>query len=90
MDPATLIGVLLAFIVVIVVNVMDGGNPMSLLILPPLLLVFGATLAVALAGGTMADAKLAARGWPTRHDARACWLSRTPSPTSTTPSWSRR
>jgi chemotaxis protein MotA len=62
MDPATLIGVLLAFIVVIVVNVMDGGNPMSLLILPPLLLVFGATLAVALAGGTMADAKLAARG----------------------------
>ena len=62
MDPATLIGVLVAFLIVIVVNVMEGGNPMSLLLLPPLLLVFGATLMVSLAGGTMGDAKLALRG----------------------------
>ncbi|MEP9362260.1 motility protein A [Nocardioides sp. CN2-186] len=62
MDPATLIGVLVAFLVVIVANVMEGGNPMSLLLLPPLLLVFGATLMVSLAGGTMGDAKLAMKG----------------------------
>jgi chemotaxis protein MotA len=62
MDPATLIGVLLAFVVVIVANVMEGGNPMSLVLLPPLLLVFGATLLVSFAGGTVADGKLAVRG----------------------------
>jgi chemotaxis protein MotA len=62
MDPATLIGVLLAFLVVIVANVMEGGNPMSLVLLAPLLLVFGATLLISFAGGTVADAKLAVRG----------------------------
>jgi chemotaxis protein MotA len=63
MDPATLIGVLLAFLVVIVANMLEGGNPMSLVLLPPLLLVFGATLLVSFAGGTVADAKLALRGF---------------------------
>ena len=62
MDPATLIGVLLAFVVVVVVNMLEGGNPMSMMLLPPLLLVFGATLAICFAGGTVADAKLAVRG----------------------------
>jgi chemotaxis protein MotA len=63
MDPATLIGVLLAFLVVIVANMLEGGNPMSLVLLPPLLLVFGATLLVSFAGGTVADAKLALHGF---------------------------
>ncbi|MCW2772429.1 MAG: MotA/TolQ/ExbB proton channel [Nocardioides sp.] len=63
MDPATLIGVLLAFLVVVVANMLEGGNPMSLVLLPPLLLVFGATLLVSFAGGTVADAKLALRGF---------------------------
>ena len=62
MDPATLIGVVLGFIVVIVVNVLEGGNPMALFLLPPMLLVFGVTLLICLAGGTMGDAKLAFRG----------------------------
>lgn len=62
MDPATLIGVVLGFIVVIVVNVLEGGNPMALFLLPPMLLVFGVTLLISLAGGTMGDAKLAFRG----------------------------
>lgn len=61
MDPATLIGVVVAFIVVLLVNVLEGGNPMSLLLVAPLLLVFGATLAVCVAGGTMADTKLSIR-----------------------------
>jgi len=62
MDPATLIGVLAGFLVVIVVNVLEGGNPMALFLLPPMLLVFGVTLLISLAGGTMGDAKLAFRG----------------------------
>ncbi len=62
MDPATLIGVLVAFIIVVVVNMLEGGNPMALMLLPPMLLVFGVTLLISVAGGTMADAKLAMRG----------------------------
>ena len=57
MDPATLIGVILGFLVIIGANMMEGGNPTSLLLLPPILLVFGTTILVTVAGGTMADAK---------------------------------
>jgi chemotaxis protein MotA len=59
MDLATPIGIVLGFAVVLVANVMDGGNPASLLLLPPLLLVFGTTILVTIAGGTMSDAKTA-------------------------------
>jgi chemotaxis protein MotA len=57
MDPAPAIGIGLGFVVVITANVMEGGNPMSLLLGPPLLLVFGTTILVCIAGGTMNDAK---------------------------------
>ncbi len=57
MDPATLIGVIGAVVFIIVANLMEGGNPMSLLLLPPMLLVFGTTLMVTMAGGTIPDAK---------------------------------
>ena len=62
MDPATVIGVLGALIFIVVANVMEGGNPMSLIVIPPILLVVGGTLMVCLAGGTLADAKLAIKG----------------------------
>ena len=61
MDPAPAIGIGLGFGVVVVANVLEGGNPMSLILLPPMLLVFGTTLLVTMAGGTMDDAKNAAR-----------------------------
>ena len=57
MDPAPAIGIGLGFTVVVGANVMEGGNPMSLLLLPPIMLVFGTTVLVTMAGGTMADAK---------------------------------
>ncbi len=57
MDPAPAIGIGGGFAVVILANVLEGGNPMSLLLGPPLLLVFGTTILVCLAGGTMMDAK---------------------------------
>ena len=57
MDPAPAIGIGGGFAVVIASNVMEGGNPMSLLLPAPLILVFGTTLLICIAGGTMLDAK---------------------------------
>lgn len=50
MDPITLIGIVLAFIIVMVVLILEGGSPTSILILAPLILVFGGTFAVGAAG----------------------------------------
>ena len=79
MDPATLIGVLLGLVIIVVANVMEGGNPMSLLLLPPMLLVFGTTLMVTMAGGTIPDAKNARQA-----------RSRPPSPAKVRPAARRR
>jgi chemotaxis protein MotA len=57
MDLAPTIGIGGGFAVVVTANVMEGGNPMSLLLMPPLLLVFGTTILICIAGGTMMDAK---------------------------------
>lgn len=61
MDKATIIGVGGAVGVIVVANILEGGSPMSLLMLPPMLLVFGATLLISMAGGTIADAKASVR-----------------------------
>jgi chemotaxis protein MotA len=55
MDPATLIGILLAFGSVFAMVTMEGGHVSSLLLPAPMVLVFGATLAVGLAGSTLRD-----------------------------------
>ena len=55
MDPATLLGLGLAFAAIIVAMVLEGGNPASILIPAPLILVFGGTLGAALAGGLLRD-----------------------------------
>ena len=57
MDPATAIGVGLGLAVIFVAQIMEGGSPASLFLPAPLLLVFGATLCISMAGGTMADVK---------------------------------
>lgn len=57
MDPATAIGIGLAFVVIIVANMLEGGNPASMILLPPMLLVFGTTFFVTMAGSTIADVK---------------------------------
>ena len=48
---------LVGLIVIVVSNIMEGGNPMSLLLPAPMILVFGTTLLISLAGGTMGDLK---------------------------------
>jgi chemotaxis protein MotA len=57
MDLATLIGVVGAMAVIVVSNILEGGSPASMILLPPLLLVWGGTIMVCVAGGTLADAK---------------------------------
>lgn len=56
-DLMAVIGVFGALVIVVIANIMEGGNPTSLLLIPPMLLVLGSTVLVSLAGGTIADAK---------------------------------
>jgi chemotaxis protein MotA len=55
MDPATLIGLLLAFGALFGMVTLEGVHLTSLLLPAPIILVFGATIAVGLAGGTIKD-----------------------------------
>ncbi len=64
MDPATVIGLLLAFGSVIAMVTLEGANITSLLLPAPMILVFGATLAVGLAGNTLKDALQAFKALP--------------------------
>ncbi|WP_426976128.1 motility protein A [Pseudarthrobacter sp. O4] len=64
MDPATVIGLLLAFGSVIAMVTMEGASISSLLLPAPMILVFGATLAVGLAGNTLKDVLQAFKALP--------------------------
>jgi chemotaxis protein MotA len=57
MDPATLIGIALAMGALLVTMIMEGSSPMAIVLLPPLILVFGGTFGAAIAGSAMADIK---------------------------------
>jgi chemotaxis protein MotA len=56
MDPATLIGIALAFGAIFLSMIMEGGSPTSIIAVPALVLVFGGTFGAAMAGGTLKDA----------------------------------
>ena len=43
MDPATLIGIVLALVGVFSAMILEGGSPMAIFLLPPLILVFAGT-----------------------------------------------
>lgn len=55
MDPATLVGIGLAFFALFGSMVMEGGNPMSIILIPPMMLVILGTFGVAMASGMMRD-----------------------------------
>ena len=65
MDLALIIGILLAFGSLFVMVTLEGVHVESLLLPAPIVLVFGATLAVGLAGTTIRDALAAVRALPT-------------------------
>ena len=55
MDPATIIGIVLAFIAIFVSMILEGGSPGSIFLVPPLILVFFGTFGAAMAGGMLKD-----------------------------------
>lgn len=55
MDLATIIGVALGFGGLFGGMMMEGGDPMAVLLLPPLLIVFGGTIGAGMASGVMRD-----------------------------------
>jgi len=56
-DPASLIGIAAALGSLLVMMIMEGSSPMAIVLLPPLILVFGGTFGAAIAGSAMADVK---------------------------------
>jgi chemotaxis protein MotA len=62
MDPATLIGIVLALGSLLAMMIMEGSSPLAIVLLPPLILVFGGTFGAAIAGSAMADVKKVG-GW---------------------------
>jgi chemotaxis protein MotA len=56
-DPASLIGIVLALVALLATMIMEGSSPMAIILLPPLILVFGGTFGAAIAGSAMADVK---------------------------------
>ncbi len=56
MDPATIAGVLVEFALIFGSQIMEGGNPASIILIPPLMLVLGGTFGAAMAGGILRDA----------------------------------
>ena len=57
MDPATLIGIVMGLGSLLALMVMEGSSPMAIILLPPLILVFGGTFGAAIAGSAMNDVK---------------------------------
>jgi chemotaxis protein MotA len=54
-DPATLVGMGLAGGALVVTMLLEGSSPLAIVLLPPLILVFGGTFGAAVTGCTMAD-----------------------------------
>jgi chemotaxis protein MotA len=57
MDPATLIGIVMAMGALLFMMIMEGSSPMAIVLLPAMVLVFGGTFGAAIAGSSMADVK---------------------------------
>jgi chemotaxis protein MotA len=74
MDPATIIGLLVAFGALFAMITIEGAHVTSILLPAPIILVFGATIAVGIAGGTIKDAITAFKTLP------SAFVGRTPKP----------
>jgi chemotaxis protein MotA len=64
MDPATIIGMLIAFGALFGMMTIEGASLTALLLPGPMVLVFGATIAVGIASATIPDAILAIKSIP--------------------------
>jgi len=57
MDPATLIGIAVAMGAILLTMILEGASPMAIILIPPLILVFGGTFGAAIGGLSMNDVK---------------------------------
>lgn len=64
MDPATLIGIVLAFGALFAMITIEGSQITAILLPAPMILVFGATIAAGIAGGTLRDFFTAVKALP--------------------------
>jgi len=64
MDPATLLGILIAFGAIVAMIFLEGGSVTSILLPAPMILVFGATIAVGIASVTVRDLGLVVKAIP--------------------------
>ena len=64
MDPATIIGIVVAFGALFAMLTLEGSHLSSILLPAPMVLVFFATIAVGIAGGTMKDAFISFKALP--------------------------
>lgn len=64
MDPATLIGIVAAFGALVTMVFIEGSSITAILLPAPMILVFGATIAVGIAGGTLKDFIVAIKAVP--------------------------
>src|SRR3546814_1574528 len=64
MDVATMIGIGIAVGAWFVSVILEGGNPASILLLPPMIIVIGGTIGVTMATGLMKDASAAVKALP--------------------------
>lgn len=64
MDPATLVGIVLAFGALFAMVFLEGASPSAIMLPAPMILVFGATFAVGIASTTLPDAIQALKALP--------------------------
>src|SRR3954453_4469461 len=57
MDPATLIGIAVAMGAILLTMILEGSSPMAIILIPPLILVFGGAFGAAIGGSAMSDVK---------------------------------
>jgi chemotaxis protein MotA len=56
MDISTIVGIIAALAIVFTVQILEGGSPASIILIPSILLVFGGAFAAGMAGGVLKDA----------------------------------
>jgi len=56
MDISTIVGVIAGLIIIFTVQILEGGSPASIILIPSMLLVFGGAFCAGMAGGVLKDA----------------------------------
>lgn len=64
MDPATIIGIVIAFGAILLSMILEGSSPMAIILIPALMLVFVGTFGAAMAGSTLPDTLAVLKGTP--------------------------